>query len=479
MLNKRVINTKYIMNLKKKFCSALLLGLGIGNFVQAQSLAPFKAGDRVAFVGNSITDGGHYHSYIWLYYMTHFPNTRITCFNVGIGGDNVKQMSDRFEYEVLPKKPTIMTLTWGMNDSGYYEWFKPDAAAIGQKAIDTAEARYMVLDAKMKKHPEFKKVLILGSPYDETTKSNKNRYYPGKSAAFEKMIDYQQETAKKNGWPYVDFNHPMMAINQEWQKTDTMFSLTPNDRIHPDYDGHLVMAYLFLKTQGLAGKPVADFSVNAKTKQVSKAVNCTITNVTGTNDHITFNYLANSLPYPLDTVAVGGGWGKHNRQSDGTKYVPFMKEFNQEVLTIRDLKEGNYKLIMDGQEIGQWSAADLAAGINLAEQTYTPEYQQALAIMHMNEERWDIERRLRNYAYVEFDLLKAKGLLYADNKAAMDTVNKTSKNNPFVGGNRDNYIKAQYKAVRDGWQGEQDALVNEIYAANKPRMHKVILQLVN
>ena len=53
-----------------------------------------------------------------------------------------------------------------------------------------------------------------------------------------------------------------------------MFSLTPNDRIHPDYDGHLVMAYLFLKTQGLANKPVADFSVNAKTKQVTKAVNC-------------------------------------------------------------------------------------------------------------------------------------------------------------------------------------------------------------
>lgn len=468
------------MNFKTKLFFTLSLAFGIGTLAGAQTLAPFKAGDRVAFLGNSITDGGHYHSYIWLYYMTHYPNMRITCFNVGVGGDNVKQMSDRFEYEILPKKPTVMTLTWGMNDSGYFEWFKPDAATNWAKnSVDTAEARYMVLDAKMKKHPEIKKVLILSSPYDETTKSNKNRYFPGKSATLEKMIDFQQETAKKNGWPYVDFNHPMMAINQEWQKTDSMFSLTPNDRIHPDYDGHLVMAYLFLKTQGLANKPVADFSVNAKTKQVTKAINCAITNVTGTNGTISFNYLANSLPYPLDTVAVAGGWGKHNRQSDGTKYVPFMKEFDLELLTVKDLKGGNYKLIMDGQEIGQWSAADLAAGINLAEQTYTPEYQQALAIMHMNEERWDIERRLRNYAYVQFDLLRAKGLLYADNKAAMDTVNKASKNNPFVGGNRDNYIKAQYKPVRDAWQGEMDALVNEIYASNKPRVHKVTLQPVN
>ena len=32
----------------------------------AQTVAPFKDGDRAVFLGNSITDGGHYHSYIWL-----------------------------------------------------------------------------------------------------------------------------------------------------------------------------------------------------------------------------------------------------------------------------------------------------------------------------------------------------------------------------------------------------------------------------
>jgi len=467
------------MNFKNKLLVALSLSLCLGTVAEAQSVEPFHAGDRVAFVGNSITDGGHYHAYIWLYYMTHFPNARITCFNVGIGGDNVKQMSDRFEYEVLPKKPTIMTLTWGMNDSGYFEWFRADAATNWAKAsVDTAEARYAVLDKKLKKHPEFKKIFILGSPYDETTKSNKNRYYPHKSAAFEKMIDFQEETAKKNGWGYVDFNHPMMAINQQWQVTDSLFSLTPNDRIHPDYDGHLVMAYLFLKTQGLANKPVADFSVNAKSKRVTKAVNCSITNVTGSSSDLSFDYLAYSLPYPLDTVAVPDGWGKHKRQSDGTKYVPFMKEFNNEMLTVKGLADGNYNLIMDGQIIGQWASKDLEAGINLAEQTYTPEYQQALAIMHMNEDRWGIEKQTRQYAYVQFDLLKSKGLLNADNKAAMDTIDKTSKTNPFVNGDRGVYIEGQYKAVRVAWQKEQDALIDEIYAANKPKTHKITLELV-
>lgn len=53
----------------------------------AQQVAPFRSGDRVAFVGNSITDGGHYHSYIWLYYMTRFPEMRMQMFNCGVGGD--------------------------------------------------------------------------------------------------------------------------------------------------------------------------------------------------------------------------------------------------------------------------------------------------------------------------------------------------------------------------------------------------------
>ncbi len=468
------------MNRTKKILLAIALCAGIGVSVNAQTIPAFKAGDRVAFVGNSITDGGHYHAYIWYYYMTHYPNMRITCYNVGIGGDNVKQMYDRFDYEVLSKKPTVMTLTWGMNDSGYFEWYKPDAKTNYAKwSVDTAEARYALFDKKLKQHPEFKKIFILGSPYDSTTTSNKNRFYPGKYSAFARLIDFQQATAQKNGWPYVDFNHPMTEINREWQKTDTNFSLTPYDRIHPDYAGHLVMAYLFLKAQGLANKPVADFALNAKTKVVSKSVNCSITNVAGTDSKISFDYLAYSLPYAFDTVQNKGGWGQHNRQIEGTKYVPFMQEFDKEELTVKGLKAGTYNLVMDGMVIGQWDAKELEAGINLAEQTYTPEYQQSLALMHINEERWDIERRLRNYAYVEFDLLKQKHLLYADNKAAMDTVDKEAKHNPFVGGNRDNYIKAQYKVVRDAWQGEMDALVNGIYVANKPKTHRVELTLVS
>lgn len=438
---------------------------------RSQTISPFKSGDRIAFVGNSITDGGHYHSYIWLYYMTRFPNERITCINAGIGGDALPQILARFDDDVLTKHPNVITVTWGMNDTGYYEWFKPDAAEYGRKAIDSAEARYAILDRKLKAHPEIRKIFILGSPYDATTKSNKNGYYPGKAEAFSKLIDFQENTAKNNRWPFVDFYHPMLAINQREQAKDSLFSTAPNGRVHPDNDGHLIMAWLFLKAQGFSGRPVADFSVDARNGAVVKAVNCTISNISHTTAGVRFDYLAKALPFPLDTIPHGPFQFK--KQLDAVKIIPFMADMNREILTVPGLKDGRYALLIDGQKIGDWQSNQLRQGINLAELTTTPEYRQATAIREMNEERWDIERRLRMYSFIEYDLLLKKRMLHADNAAAMDTVAKYAKNDPFIRGNVDAYSKAQFRSVRAAWQKEQDALVDEIYASNKPVVHQI------
>ena len=54
-------------------------------------------------------------------------------------------------------------------------------------------------------------------------------------------------SAKKNGLGFVDFNQPMVQISLEEQKKDSTFTFCRVDRIHPDNDGQMVMAYLFLK----------------------------------------------------------------------------------------------------------------------------------------------------------------------------------------------------------------------------------------
>lgn len=458
--------------MKTFILSLLILVLNL-NILRAQHIEPFQKGDRVVFVGNSITDGGHYHSYIWLYYMTRFPDRRINIFNAGIGGDVARQIYDRLQDDVFSRKPTYMALTFGMNDTDYFIYHNPKADSISQNRISTSYNSYLDIERELKRHPEIKKVVITSSPYDETVKFE-NNYFPGKSAAMLSVAEFQEASAKANGWGFVDFNRSMTGINIREQKRDPKFTLCGEDRIHPGNDGHLVMAYLFLKAQGLSGNKIADVHIDAGQKRIVTAENCTVTLLSSTKEAMRFDYLAKALPFPVDTSPRG--WNEKKAASDALRVIPFIDEFNQETIKLTGLKPGHYRLKIDDAEIGTWTAAELAAGINLATLTRTPQYQQALTIMALNEERFEKERELRRYAWLQYSFFREKGLMHADNLAALDTLNKAAQKNIFVAGNRDNYMKSRFRIVRDTWKKEIDLLVNEIYAINKPVEHRIEIE---
>ena len=442
------------------------------SFSQAQeSIPPFKKGERVVFVGNSITHGGHYHSFIWLYYMTRFPDMPVTLINAGIGGDTSSDIKERLEEDIFSKNPTYLTMTFGMNDVGYFDFYKPDAQEIAERQIKKSFDNYQVIEKRLQEAKGVTKVLIGGSPYDETSKVP-NQIFPTKNAALLKVNDFQRESARANGWGFLDFARPMMEIDLREQQKDSLFNLEGGDRIHPDNDGHMVMAWLFLKAQGLAGKKVAEINVNAKTIKVELADNCTVSGLKADGNGIVFNYLAKALPYPVDSTVRG--WGAKKSQKDALKLIPFNADFNQELLTVGGLSAGTYQLKIDGQAIEKFSAADLAKGVNLAELTTTPQYRQATKILLLNEDRLEIERRLRDYAWMEFSVLQEKGLLFANNQAAVDTI-KANWDNGFVRGNFGVYQQAQYPEIRKVWQEQMDGIVKTIYSINKPVARKIEL----
>ena len=106
-------------------------------------LTPFKDGDRAVFLGNSITDGGHYHSYIWLYYMTRFPymdNLRII--NAGISGERAVDMNERLDADVFDKKPTVLMVSFGMNDTGYAEYNQEGADVYAKTVYDICKTNF-------------------------------------------------------------------------------------------------------------------------------------------------------------------------------------------------------------------------------------------------------------------------------------------------------------------------------------------------
>jgi lysophospholipase L1-like esterase len=456
--------------------TGMLLVTGAGVFAQAQPLEPFSKGDRVAFIGNSITEAGYYESYIWLYYMLHFPRERITIYNVGIGGERAKDMYARFDDDVLSRKPSVIGLTFGMNDSGYFEFLAahPDSGA--KARVAESHRWFDSLQVKLRAVPGVRKIMITSSPYDETMKNPKN-YFPKKSLAMLDIARFQEQAARDNHWGFVDFFRPMTDITLREQQRDSTFTLTGSDRIHPGNAGHFVMAYLFLKAQGLGDKPVADMAIDAMHLRADRTDNCRITGLSGNRTDLHFDYLAASLPYPVDTISRL--WENPRPQSEAVGLIPFYASFNREMLRVSGLTDKEYELTMDGKPIGRWTGAQLGAGINLAAQTNTPEYGQAMSVLLLNEERMGLESKLRAYYWLQFDYFRGIGLQFKDNQAALDSVVAASSKNWAVASKRDNYRAARYAAVREAWQKEMDTLTDEIYTINQPKKHTVEVRQSN
>ena len=441
----------------------------------AQTVKPFKEGERAVFLGNSITDGGHYYSYIWWYYMTRFPNMPLRILNGGIGGDTAYDMNKRLDGDIFPMKPSVLMVTFGMNDSGYFEYNGDNPKEFGEQKYQESIKNYQQMEKRFKDLPDTRIVMVGTSPYDETVQLKENVPFKTKNETIKRIVEYQKESAAKNNWEFTDLNAPMVALNQQNQQKDPAFTLCGSDRIHPDNDGHMVMAYLFLKAQGFVGKEVAEMEINANKKQAVKVENCTVSNIKKNGKDLSFDYLAEALPYPLDTIARG--WGQKKGQAEATKVIPFMDEMNREVLKVTGLK-GDYKLLIDEEEIGIWSGDDLAKGINLAAESKTPQYQQALTVMHLNEYRWEIERTFREYAWCQFGFFQQQGLLFANDRKAIEIMDENVDKNVWLKGRRDMYSKMMLDPVREAREQEMEVLINKIYEVNKPVVRKILLRKI-
>lgn len=453
-----------------------LVILILGGNAFSQKVVPFSKNDRIVFVGNSITEHGYYESYIWLYYMTHFPEMRIDVFNGGVGGDVAKQIYTRLDGDILPNKPTVLAVTFGMNDSRYFEYKNPGAAEqVTKSAVEESYNGFLLIQNKLKNLPDVKKIIMTTSPYDETMKNDQN-FFPGKSVTIERIAKFQEDAAKANNWGFVDFLHPMTGINLREQKIKPEFTLTGPDRIHPGNAGHLVMAYLFLKAQGLTGKPVAAITIDASKKKVMLSENCSITKVNSTGKGVSFDYLAKSLPFPIDTVPRV--WMNPQKQSEALAVIPFTSEFNSELLVVSGLHGKKYRISIDGNVIGDWTDADLAKGINLATIKRTPQYMQASEIMDLNQKRHDMEFQYRSYYWIQYDFLNAKGLLFNDSDAVRDTVNKYAPTNGWLNAKKADYELIRVKSTKDEFLKKYDGLVNEIYQKNTPKKRKISIELI-
>lgn len=462
------------MNKNNFFTTFLILSYILifqGAIAQNKFSPFFKNNDRVCFVGNSITQSGGFHHYIYLYYATRFPDEKISFYNCGVGGDIASSILMRMQEDVLVNKPSHLVLMVGMNDVN-----RPLYAEInrGDTTIERKKKQAFVkyqrdTEELVKRFKAYTQNVILIKPsiYDQTSAIATENMY-GANDALQLFGDHIAYLAAKYETRIVDFWNILNDLNKQEQQKNPQFTIIGNDRIHPGSAGHLIMAYQFLKSIN-APAYVAKMVISNNEKQShDESINCDIRNLVYRPDYVSFKGKSGSLPFPVPENA-----------HEAISLIPFNTDLNNEMLKISGLKEGMYDLLIDDLVIDTYSSEDFKVGINIALKKNTPQYQQALKVLEQCAQIKQLQGQLRLLKRVEYRELENFGT-----NISIDSVGEflaarlenKYKNNRYEFNKKlfTDYmdIKPRENEIPENIRSKEDAL----YKMNRPVSHSYVIR---
>jgi endoglucanase len=430
----------------------------------------FKKGDRICFVGNSITNMGYFHHDIYLYHVTRFPNQPVRMFNLGVSGDVTGGVLNRMDDDILIHNPTHATIMLGMNDVnrrlyGPLPTTDSDTLKRRKEAVDIYKKQLdKIINIFLSKN--IKVILERPSIYDQTAKLPE-RNHLGVNDVLGECAVYIDSLAAKYKLPVVDFHTIMNRINTGLQKTNPAATLTGPDRIHPGQTGHLVMAYQFLKTEG-APKYVSKIVVDSRnSKTLKESSNCEIKEISKNSNGVSFTVTEFALPFPST-----------EEMQEGIKLVNFTNELNVELLKVNNLPKGKYQLRIDENEVAAFSAEQLNEGVNLAKFHNTPQYKQAEKVLVKFQELWKMEGYLRGMKFIEY-MEDYKACPHKENIQFVETYLDS-----IFSGYPDPYYKNQLKKYISNKPNETEILKkseilrDEIYKLAQPVKHLYSIMVI-
>ena len=274
---------------------------------------PIHDGDRVVFLGDSITEQRLYTTYIESYVLTRYPTWKLSFRNTGWGGDTA-WLRQRFhpdegklfaateadqqamvedsvkrglERDVLPLHPTVVTIDFGMNDHSY-QAFRED--------IFRAYVRSQTELAKDLEAAGARVAFITPQPIEEKRPDPDQDV---RNQSLRKFSDGLKEVAAKENAMYADEFDPYMAIMMHARATDPAAFIGGGDSVHPKHPGHTLMAWAILKALG-APSAVSQAEIAVPAGTVTSSEHCAISNVKASDNGLSFDRLDEALPMPID-----------------------------------------------------------------------------------------------------------------------------------------------------------------------------------
>jgi lysophospholipase L1-like esterase len=250
-----------------------------------------KDGQKVAFLGDSITDQGWNVPGGYVHLVTSGLATlgvHITPIPAGVSGNTSQDMLGRIDRDVISKKPDWMTLSCGVNDV----WHGPSGVALEPYKQNITQIVDKCTAAGIK-------VLIMTATVIGEDLPNDNN---------QKLIaynDWLRQFAKERNLPLAEENGAFQtAIKAAPPEPWGGYRVLTNDGVHPGPDGHELMAKQIIQGFGATDAQLAQVESAWLTEPGSATVNV-------------------AVEFPVGAVTLGQ-WKKIKALGDAHGHTPFV-----------------------------------------------------------------------------------------------------------------------------------------------------------
>ncbi len=195
--------------------------------------SPLKEGDRIAFLGDSITQGGAgKNGYVWLIEESlkeRQAGKKIELVKAGISGHKVPDLQKRLDKDVISKKPSIVFIYIGINDVWH-----------SQSGKGTSKADY---EAGL--HDIIKRIKDAGAIVVLATPSVIGEKHDGSNAMDTMLEEYagiSRKVAKEDGVLLCDLRKAFIETLKEKNKENKDRGILTPDTVHLNNEGNKLVA---------------------------------------------------------------------------------------------------------------------------------------------------------------------------------------------------------------------------------------------
>ncbi len=307
-----------------------------------------EKGDRLAIVGDSITEQKQYSKFMETYLLACTPQLDVRVFQFGWGGERAPGFANRQENDMAFWKPDVITTCFGMNDGEY--------RAYDDRIGENYEKGMREIIERFKKDGA---TFVVGGPGvvdSETFRQEEPEFDKVYNDNLAKLDGIARKLAGENGFPNAEvFGAMMEAMGKAKAALGEGYHVAGRDGVHPSANGQLVMAYAFLKGLGLDGQ-IANIAVDAATGSAEASDGHRV--VESKDGAVVLE----STRYPF---CFSGGHDDPNGTASILPFVPFNEDLNRFMLSVSNLSAPKAE-VRWGEAAKEFSRDTLENGINLA-----------------------------------------------------------------------------------------------------------------